>query len=417
MPLPAATPGRVGYLLKKFPRLSETFVLGELLAQEALGRSLHVFSRRRADDEPRHPELARLRATTEVLPGARQIDPWNELFASANSDALIDRTGAIVRRAQTWEHDRFPSLLGEALHLLRRTQELGIDHLHVHFATDSAVTAHILHALGGPSYSITAHAKDVYRNTVRWPLTDALFTDARFVVTVCDANVRHLHSKVSAAAAGRVRRLYNGIDLTSFAFQPTSERDTDHVLSVGRLVAKKGFDVLLDAFARLLERRPAARLTLVGTGEDEADLRERARSLGPAVTMTGAVDQAGVRALMARASVFCLPCVIGEDGNRDALPTVLLEALATGLPCVSTPVTGIPEILDDGAAGTLVPQHDVDATAAALDRLLGDADERERLAQNGRVHAEANFDRRNAARVLDAWFSEATTGVPCTSPV
>ena len=113
---------RLAYLLKKFPRLSETFVLNEILAQEARGRPIHVFSRRRPDDEPRHPELARLRARVEILPSRREIDPWGVLFAEDQApEALFSRLGPIVRQARRWRHPRFPGLVAEALHLLRRT--------------------------------------------------------------------------------------------------------------------------------------------------------------------------------------------------------------------------------------------------------------------------------------------------------
>ena len=256
-------PPRIAYLLKKFPRLSETFVLNEIVAQEAQGRPLHVFSRRRPpDDEPRHPELRRLRSPVEVLPPRREIDPWQVLFA--DSEALLARLGPVVRRARRWEHPRLPGLVAEALYLLERTAALGIRHVHTHFATDSAVAAMLLFELGGPSYSLTAHAKDIYRNTVSPALLERLFSRARFVVTVCDANVRYLEQRLSAAAMAPVRRLYNGIDLDSFAAPAARRRAAAHVLSVGRLVEKKGLHVLLDAFHRLAGRYQEAQLRVAG---------------------------------------------------------------------------------------------------------------------------------------------------------
>ena len=400
---------RLGYLLKKFPRLSETFILNELLAQEGLGRELHIFSRRTPDAEPRHPELARLRATVETLPPKSEIDPWEMLVGDESSpDELLGRLGSVVREARSWRHPRTPSLLVEALHVLKRTRELDIRHLHVHFATDSAVVALLVQRLGGPSYSITAHAKDICRETVDFRFLDVLVRNSAFVVTVCDANRRWMAERLSPAAMEKVQRLYNGIDLTTFARAP-GPREEDHVLGVGRLVEKKGFHVMVEALALLARRGLALRASLVGDGEERAKIEQliAERGLGERVRMLGARDQAEVRALMARAAIMVQPCLVGTDGNRDALPTVLIESLAMELPCVSTPVTGIPEILDQGRAGLLVDENDVEGTAGAIERLLSDRGLRERIARDGRRRAEELFDAKKTARILGAWFDEA----------
>ncbi len=399
---------RLAYLLKKFPRLSETFVLGEILGQERLGADVHVFARRPPDDEPRHPELAALRASSEVLPPTKEMDPW-QMLVEEGGDDLIQRIRALLRLVRPLSYARIASLLVEAIHLRRRCDELGIRHVHAHFATDSAVTAMLLEGLGGPTFSVTAHAKDLYRTSVNPELLRALLQRCAFMVTVCDANVRHVHELVGPQAARRLRRLYNGIDIESFAARGGAPRERGHVLSVGRLVAKKGFDVLVDALDVLARRGTDFQATIVGQGEDREALcaRVRERALSDRVRLCGAIDQDGVRALLARAEVFALPCRIGEDGNRDALPTVLLEAQAAGVPIVSTPVTGIPEILDGGAAGLLVPEGDAAATAEAIARLLGDGALRGRLCAAGRARCAELFDRQVNARVLKSWFDEA----------
>jgi glycosyltransferase involved in cell wall biosynthesis len=400
---------RLAYLLKKFPRLSETFILNELLAQEALGRELFIFSRRAPDDEPRHPELARLRATVETLPPKGEIDPWAMLVGDeSNPDDLLGRLGKVVREARTWGHPRTPSLLVEALHVLKRTRELGIEHVHVHFATDSSVVALLMKELGGPSYSITAHAKDIYRQTVDYRMLDRLVRGSAFVVTVCDANRAWMEARLSPEAMAKVRRLYNGIDLETFV-RNGSLRDEDHVLGVGRLVEKKGFHVLIEALALLRQRGLPYRATLVGDGEERARLEQQvaALGLGERVALLGPRDQAEVRALMSRATLMVQPCLIGNDGNRDALPTVLVESLAMELPCISTPVTGIPEILDQGRCGLLVPENDARATADAIEALLRDPERRARIARDGRLRAERLFDARQTSRQLSSWFDQA----------
>ncbi|MFN0007527.1 MAG: glycosyltransferase family 4 protein [Planctomycetota bacterium] len=399
----------VAYLLKKFPRLSETFVLNEILAQERLGARIHVLSRRPADPEPRHPQVANLRAAVEVLDPTLGMAPWLRMFGPLPEDRrLLERFGALVREMSTYGHPRLPALFGEALHVLERTRALGIEHVHVHFATDSAIVAMLLHDLGGVSYSITAHAKDIYRTTVDARLLSRMVERSSFTVTVCDANVRWLAGLLPPAAMARVRRLYNGVDLQ--AFRPDRRaRDEGHVLSVGRLVEKKGFDVLFRALALLRDRGVACRATIVGEGEERSALEALVRelSLSDRVTLTGALDQEAVRAEMSRATIFCQPCRVGQDGNQDALPTSLLESIASGLPCVSTPVGGIPEILDEGRVGVLVPEDDPEATAEAIERLLRDSALRAEFARAGRSHAERTFDAVAVAKTLRSWFEDA----------
>ncbi|MEW6071947.1 MAG: glycosyltransferase family 4 protein [Planctomycetota bacterium] len=406
---PAATRPRLAYLLKKFPRLSETFVLNEILGQEALGREIHVFARRARDAEPLHPQTARLRATIETLPPHHEIDPWDTLFAPEWTAAgRFEELGRLVQASRGWGHPRSPSLLVESLYLLRRTAELEIRHVHTHFATDSAFVAMLMRELGGPTYSLTAHAKDIYRETVNPLVLDRILRGAEFAVTVCDANVDYLSRRLSEPALAKVRRLYNGVDLA--AFRPGEGARSDrHFLSVGRLIEKKGFFVFLDALRALSDRGIDYEASIVGEGEERARLAERiaALELGDRVRLLGALDQAAVLRLMQEATVLCLPCLVGEDGNRDALPTVLLEALACGLPVVSTPVTGIPEILAGGRAGVLVPERDPIATADALEGLLRDRGRRAELARHGREHAEATFDSARIARTLHSWFEAA----------
>lgn len=404
---------KLAYLLKKFPRLSETFVLNEILGQERLGSDVHVFSRRSPDDEPAHPQLANLRATVEELPSSREINPWSEVFpGGAVRSELVEAIRRAMVDLEGIDIPRFPGLLAEAIWLRRRARELDIRHFHVHFATDSAVTAMLCRDLGGPSYSVTAHAKDIYRSTVDRRLLSRVFERSAFCVTVCDANVRWLDGLLTEDARARVRRLYNGIDLDTFR-PDRGERPRGHVLSVGRLVEKKGFDVLLDALAILRDRDVEFRATIAGDGDQaEALAAQRDRlGLGECVEFAGALDQGAVRRLMSESTLFCLPCVHGEDGNRDALPTVLLEALAVGLPCISTPVTGIPEILDQGRCGLVVPERDPEATAAAIQELLDDAQERERISTAGIARAAELFDGARNAEVLKSWFDEALTAV------
>jgi len=411
---------QVAYLLKKFPRLSETFILNELLAQEALGRELHIISRRPRDDEPQHPQLAQLLAPVDTMPDKRELNPWKILFGGDDPEGTFARVGRVVNIAREWNHPRFPSLLTEALWTWGRTSELGIQHIHTHFATDSAVVALLLKELGGPTYSLTMHAKDIYRSTVDPAMLDRLCANSEFIVTVCDANVRYIAERVGEEAQSKLRRLYNGIDLANFEYH-AGPRDKNHLVSVGRLVEKKGFHILIDAVDRLKrDGLDDLRVTIVGDGDQRENLAKQIDELGlgDTIELTGPQDSDAVRQIMESATLLCLPCIIGEDGNRDALPTVLLEALARGLPCISTPVTGIPEILDEGRAGVIVAENDAAATAEAIRDLLADDERKEELARVGRARAEKLFDRAETSKVLNAWFDQvaAQEDVRCASP-
>lgn len=401
------SPLRIAYLLKKFPRLSETFVLNEILAQEALGTQIEVLARRPHDPEPLHPQFARLQASIREIDSARSLEPWVQLFEPENAK-LLERFGQCVRELKRFEHPRIAGLLAEALEVRSRALAAGIRHIHAHFATDSAVVAMLVRELGGPPYSITAHAKDIYRSTVNPELLSRMFERSAFTVTVCDANVRHLEGMLTPAALGRVRRLYNGIDLDMFRSDGTT-RDAEHVLCVGRLVEKKGYRVLIDALALLRDEGRRFQATFIGEGEERTAIEARIAEtrLQQHITLAGGLDQTAVRACMARATLMCMPCIVGDDGNRDALPTTLIEAGAMELPSISTPVTGIPEILGHGSAGVLVPENDVPATARAIASLLDDPARARALGRAARTRCEELFDGRKSAATLREWFAES----------
>lgn len=405
---------RVGYVLKKFPRLSETFILTELLALEERGVPLVIYSLRTPDDPRFHPELAKLRAEVRYV----QAGSFADALARLTRRALPEQRHAMVARALTFAADpalapegQTPAALLDEAAAASRIAELaerdGVGHLHAHFATVAARVAALAGALRGIPYSVTGHAKDLYRETVNPRLLDRLARDAAAFVTVCDANVDHLRRTLSPAGFARVRRIWNGIDLAAFGAVERRPASAPTVLAIGRLVKKKGLHVLLDALALLAARGRAPQLRIVGDGEERAALEQQARTLHLAdrVAFVGAQPSDGVRRELATATLFALPCVTDDDGNQDALPTVLLEAMAAGVACVSTTLGGVPEILDHGRAGRLVAQEDAAGLADALDALLADGAAREQLAAAGRERAQRCFDRRQAAAELAAIYA------------
>ncbi len=389
---------RVGYVVKRFPRYSETFVVTEVLAHEAAGWEIEIFSLRPTNDTHFQDLLPRVRAAVRYLPseGTKPTDFW----------AALQDAGQLMPGAWSALMAARGELAGnvyQALLLAIEVRRRGIDHLHAHFATIATSVARMAARLAGVPFTFTAHAKDIFHETVQQDDLRRKLEDAAAVVTVSDFNLEYLRETYGYSAR-RVRRLYNGLDLERFPFGDAHERPP-HVVAVGRLVAKKGFDVLVEAAALLAERGVEFSVDLIGEGDLEAPLRERVRELGleSRFRLLGPRPQAEVVRAVAAAAAFALPAVVGEDGDRDGLPTAVLEAMALGTPCVSTDVTGIPEVLHDGETGLLVPQNDAAALADALERLLANDSLRTALARRARRRIEQDFDARvNSARLR--WF-------------
>ena len=385
---------RVGYVLKVYPRFSETFILNEILAHERAGVSLEIFSLRPAVDGRFHDSLARVRASVTYVGRPRRPDElWTEIKAAGRA-GILHRLTSVDDEADAEE-------IFQALAIAHAARERNIVHLHAHFATVATRVARLAAQLAEIPHSFTAHAKDIFHEEVREDALAREITAASGVVTVSDYNAAHLRRV--ARGRGRVMRVYNGIDLAEYAFEPPAERPP-MIAAVGRLVEKKGFPVLVEACATLAARDCSFRCVIVGSGPLEEALVDMIarQGLEDRVSLLGPRPQDEVREIVRNAAVLAAPCVVAADGNRDGLPTVLLEACALGTPVVSTPVTGIPEVVRDGETGLLVPERDPRALADALERLLEDGDERVRLARASRSHAETHFDlHRNAASLRD----------------
>jgi glycosyltransferase involved in cell wall biosynthesis len=252
-------------------------------------------------------------------------------------------------------------------------------------------------------YSVTAHAREIYVAPVLLP---ERISNAAFTATCTEYNRRHLATLVDRSTGERILRLYHGLDLSTFDGRPRRAEDAQRplLLSVAQLWERKGLEDLVRACGHLRDRGSEFRCEIVGEGP----LRPRLEALiaelrlGELVTLTGPLPHPEVVARLAAARAFVLPCVVAPDGDRDGIPNVILEAMASGLPVVSTPVSGIPEVVRDGETGYLVPEHDPEAVASACERLLTDADLASRLGEAGRVFVRREFDlHRNVDRLID----------------
>lgn len=387
VPMHASEMPRVGYVVKRYPRYSETFIVTEILAHEAAGLRVDIFALLPPSDTHFQDAIARVRAPVTYLraAGVRAADFWAALEQAA--EVLPGLWTALDAGRGEDARDVYQAVL-----LARDARLKGITHLHAHFASAATTVTRLAARFADLPYTFTAHAKDIFHESVDPADLRRKLLDAAAVITVSDYNREFLQAHYGPAAS-LVQRIYNGLDLGQFPYCPPDQRPP-RIVSVGRIVEKKGFPDLIDACAELARRGWDIDCLIVGTGELEEELHARITQLGleDRIHLLGPRPQREVFALLQQAAVFAAPSIIGEDSNRDGLPTVLLEAMALGTPCVSTDVTGIPEVLRDGETGLMVPQHNPVALAGAIERLLNDPVLRVQLASQARRRIESEFD-------------------------
>ncbi|MBB2972969.1 glycosyltransferase family 4 protein [Mesorhizobium sp. RMAD-H1] len=402
---------KIVVVLKGYPRLSETFIAQELLGLERAGIELVIVALRRPTDGKRHPVHDEIRASVHYLPEYLHEEPlrvFRSLLAGLPRIGFPRAFGAFLadlRRDPTRNRIR---RFGQAL-VLAAEWPAGASWLHAHFAHTPASVTRYTSLLRDLPWTCSAHAKDIW-TSADWDLADKL-SSARWTVTCTRTGFQHLKSLANGSS--RVHLSYHGLDLTRFAdFAGTrpprdglSPDDPVTILSVGRAVEKKGFDTLLQALA-LLPPELAWRLEHVGGGDHLDRLKALAEKLGiaPRVTWRGALAQEEVLRLYRQADIFTLACRIASDGDRDGLPNVLVEAASQRLPCVSTNVSGVPELLTDGETGLLVPPDDPKALSFALERAIRDPALRVRLGDAAERRVRDHFDHRSSIGQLKGLF-------------
>lgn len=400
---------KVAYILKMFPRFSETFILSEVLELEREGAEPQIFSLKNPNDGRVHADFSKVQAPIhyveltgwkdipQILRYHIQVMGWDPVryFKVLNRTLRRRRWGAVKRFIQA-------GLIAPKL------KKAGITHVHAHFASSATSVSYYLHQLVGMQYSFTAHAKDIFINTVAPDVLLRKMRDARFVVTISDYNEDFLSS---ISPDTELHRIYNGLDLNQFTPNGTQPNPKPLILAVGRLVEKKGFDDLIRAAAILKADGVNFECQIIGTGEQERKLRSLIEelSVGDVVSMPGPMPREELIRLYPTASVFAAPCIVGDDGNRDGLPTVLIEAMALGVPVVSTPVTGIPEIVRNEETGYLVPESSPQELAEAIKKQIDDRVNAQRMAKNGRDLIESQFDLRANVAQLRELFREVST--------
>jgi glycosyltransferase involved in cell wall biosynthesis len=388
----------IGLLVKIFPKLSETFILEEVLGLERLGANLRLYTLAEPTDQVVHSAVALVRAKPVRVPAALREDPLGfatrhlRLLARHPLRYAVQFAQAIARGRAGWRD------FARAGWLAGQMRDDGVEHLHTHFISTPADVARVASRLSGLPFSISAHAKDIY-------LSDAAdlrrkLHAARFTVTCTDFNCKTLRQIAPEAS---IHRMYHGIDHQ--AFHPRHRVALSLVpliLSVGRLREKKGLDTLILACALLRQRGQPFRCEIVGYGEEHDRLAAQIRrlKLDDQVSLVGKLTREQLIERYARAAVYVQPSRVAADGDRDGIPNVLLEAMAMSLPVVATRVSGIPELVVHGQSGLLVEPDDAAALSAAMAGLLDDAALGRRLGLAARQCVTESFDNDHNLRLV-----------------
>jgi glycosyltransferase involved in cell wall biosynthesis len=406
---------KIAYLLKTYPRLSETFILNEILGMEELGARLHILSLRRPDDERFHPAVERVKAkVTYARALGRRSNPLDAMTVVYRHVSLLVRhPKAYIRTVWTYlrrpGHQRMKELM-QAGYLAGEIRKAGCTHLHAHFANAPTTVAELIKGFSGIPYSFTAHAKDIYHSSPEE--LDRKIGGAEFVLTCTAFNRRHLQDLSTSDTP--IHCIYHGIDLALFdgrkknKHAEESPSATPLILSVGRFCEKKGFPYLIRACKLLQDKGVDFRCLIVGYGpmREELDAMIGELDLRGSVSLAGMMTQDQIAELYRHADVFVLPCLVTGDGDRDGIPNVLIEATAQRVPVVSTDVSGIGELVTNMDNGLLVPEKDAAAVADALVGLLRNSELRHRMGEKGREKVLRLFSLETSASAVWGAFQE-----------
>lgn len=397
---------RIAYVIKCFPRLSETFILHEVLELERQGVPLVIFSllepsgqKNRAIQDVQSPVTylpqRNFRGFLQLLGAARRR------FYKAPIAFIVISVVALFRSLRPF---KVLDIL-YAAYLSDLLEQAGVTHIHAHYANKPATVALLAHQFTGIPFSFTAHAKDIYLSSKKSLVYK--MRKARMVVTCTDYNKQHLASLLDPDDQVTIHRVYHGLNLRIFPDNPSNPGlQNPTILSVARLVEKKGLPFLLQACRQLKDQGYVFRCCIIGEGPLRPKLERQINdlALNDCVELCGAMSHERVIEMYRQAALLVLPSVVAENGDRDGIPNVLAEAMYMRVPVISTPVSGIPELLTSEVNGLLVPERDSSALADAMSRLLNDGSLRARLSEEGRRTVAEHFDMAANARFLTNLF-------------
>jgi glycosyltransferase involved in cell wall biosynthesis len=385
------------YLFERFPSFGQTFCYREVAELDRQDIVPPIFSIRNPKDEPRQDWDTRIVERMHYLPGEK------ELLEEVQRAAKKGKIGVeVVAALEEWGRRTDFLRLYQAVYVGLRLRQMGIDHVHAHFAGMAARTAFWINKFFSITFSFTAHANDIFSPRQFEISLDKLVDAARVIITETDYAARFLRKRFPHRG-DRVHRIYNGLDLEEFRRADFSS-SPPLIVAVGRLIPKKGFSDLIRACAILVERGKSFRCEIFGEGPLKNELHAQIDELRLQnnVVLTGAKPQTQLRGRLAAANVFALPSIIDTDGGMDNLPTVIMEAMATGLPVVSTNIGGIPEMVIEDETGFLVQSGQAPAIAEAIEKVINDCSLAARFGHSGFERAQTLFSIEKNVRELHA---------------
>jgi glycosyltransferase involved in cell wall biosynthesis len=411
--MPSGNHKTIAFILKGYPRLSETFITNEILLLEQLGYKIHIIALRNPGERKVHENVRRIKAKVTYIPDYFWPDFF--LFVSSNIRLWLQNpskywpafTFALLRSLRQRSSSTIKRFAQAALMVQKELPGTNIEYFHAHFSHGPTTVAYFASWLTGFDYSFSAHAKDIYLQDDEF-LTKKIW-GATFVVTCTEYNRRHLAKIVGEEAP--VYRVYHGIDLDLFHPQKKHAREgaKPNVLSIGRFVPKKGFPVLIRALKQVKENGCDFHCDLVGGGEMQDELTSLIKKLGlqENVSLHGKKSQKELLDFYRNADLFALACEVQADGDRDGIPNVLVEAMAMKIPVVSTRISGIPELVSDRESGLLVEQRNPDSLAQAMTRLLQDKARAEKFAAEGLCKVQRDFDNKRNVKLIADFLNDA----------
>jgi glycosyltransferase involved in cell wall biosynthesis len=421
---------QIGYILRSYPRLSQTFVVNEILALEQMGAAIQIFALTNPHEKLVQSQVDQVRAPVSYLDEALETRQFGHMLGAHVEAARLYFRGYIrallyvtanrqidqgYTAASRWRCFLQAVALVHAQLVNKRSTNKRLDHLHAHFAHDPALVAYLAHCITGIPFSFTAHARDLYQVSERI-LRDRI-REATAVITCCRANLEYLN-RIAPAQQSKFSLVYHGVNLTDF--KPPAIPDANPhsgpplVLSVGRLVEKKGFAELLQALLIVKGRGGRFRCEIYGDGPLDQRLREwiETHGLSGEVMLMGSRTQKELIPIFRSADLFIITPFQTEDGDRDGIPNALLEAMAVGLPVITTAAGGIRELVENNRDGLLYQPHDVEGIAAGIIRLLHNPHVRSQLGREASKKVREQFDIAQAASRLRDLFAQAEGMAP-----
>lgn len=404
---------KLAYLVSRFPKISETFILYEILELRKLGFEIDIFPLVREREDVQHPEVASLTSRTHyhsvlsvsvVLAqffwiARRPVQYigalWNVFRGNASSPKFLIRGIVAFLLAGLFAKE------------IKRS---GIGHVHAHWATHPALAAYVVHRLTGLPYSFTAHAHDIY---VEQSMLREKIDDSEFVVTISEFNRRFLAGLYGQEIAKKIDVIHCGIDLDVFQPRETTQKaDEFTLICVASLEEKKGHKYLIEACAQLVKKGVALNCLLVGDGDLRAELEAMIQQYGllQHVKLLGRQPRHRVGELLAQSHALILPSIVTSKGKMEGIPVALMEALAMQMPVIATNISGVSELVEHNVTGLLVPEKDASALAAAIETVRQDPDAAAARGRRGREKVVAEFDLHANTEALGQRFVASIAG-------